>query len=89
LLMCYLTQRGADKLKSLLMCKAVDEDINEALQGLDQLTQDELRNVTAQTLGAVSGEQTNSACSPMSTEYPSQGEDTGTFCRQQGASLSD
>ena len=33
--------------------KAADEDIKEALQRLDRLTQDELRNVAAQTLGVV------------------------------------
>ena len=30
-----------------------DEDIKEALQRLDRLTQDELKNVAAQTLGVV------------------------------------
>jgi hypothetical protein len=53
---CYLTQRDADKIKSRLMGKAADGDIKEALQRLDRLTQDELRNVAAQTLGLVSGE---------------------------------
>ena len=33
--------------------KAVDEDVKEALQRLDRLTQDELRNVAAQTYGVV------------------------------------
>jgi len=70
LLTCYLTQRNAEKLKSLLRGKAADEDIKEALQRLDRLTQDELRNVAAQTLGVVSGEQTHSACNPTCTEYP-------------------
>ena len=56
---CYLTQHGADKIKSLLRGKAADEDIKEALQRLDRLTQDELRNVAAQTLGVVSGEETH------------------------------
>jgi hypothetical protein len=37
----------------LLGRKAADEDIKEALQRLDRLTQDELRNVAAQTLGVV------------------------------------
>jgi len=36
----------------------------EALKRLDRLTQDELRNVAAQTLGVVSGEQTHFACNP-------------------------
>jgi len=67
-LACYLTQRDADKLKSLLRGKAADEDIKEALYRLDRLTQDELRNVAAQTLGVVSGEQTHSTCNPTSTE---------------------
>ena len=62
LLTGYLTQRNAEKLKSLLRGKAADEDIKEALQRLDRLTQDELRNVAAQTLGVVSSEQTYSAC---------------------------
>ena len=47
------TQLDADKLKSLLRSKAADEDIKGALQRLDRLTQDELRNVAAQTLGVV------------------------------------
>ena len=67
-LTCYLTQRVADKLKRRLRGKAADEDIKEALQRLDRLTRDELRNVAAQTLGVVSGEQTDSACNPTSTE---------------------
>jgi len=94
-----LTQRDADKLKNLLRGKAVDEDIKGALQRLDRLTQDELRNVATQTLGVVSGEQKHSACNPTPTEYHSldvqtsvdgvRG-DTSTFCpRQEGASLSD
>jgi hypothetical protein len=66
LLTCDLTQPDVDKLKSLLRGKAADEDIKEALQRLDRLTQDELRNVAAQTLGAVSGEKMHSACNPMS-----------------------
>ena len=70
-LTCYLTQHDADKVKSLLGGKAADEDIREALQKLDRLTQDELRNVAAQTLGVVSGEQALSACNPTSTEYHS------------------
>jgi len=53
LLTCYRTQLDADKLKSLLRGKAADEDIKEALQRLDRLTQDELRNVAAQTLCVV------------------------------------
>ena len=53
LLACYRTQLDADKLKSLLRGKVVDEDIKEALQRLDRLTQDELQNVAAQTLGVV------------------------------------
>lgn len=60
LITCHLTQRDADKLKNLLRGKAADEDIKEALQRLDRLTQDELRNVAAQTLGVVSGEQSHS-----------------------------
>jgi len=87
--MCCLTERDADKLKSLLRGKASDEDIKEALQKLDRLTQDELKNVTAETLGVVSGEQTHATCNPTSTEYASLDvrEDTSTFCRrQQGAS---
>jgi len=73
------------------MRKAADEDVNEALQGLDRLTQDELRYVTAQTLGVVSSEETHSANSPTDVEYAPQDEweDTSTFCRRQGASLSD
>jgi hypothetical protein len=59
-LMCYFTQCDADKLKSLLRGKVADEDIKEALRRLDRLTQDELRSVTAQTLGIVSGKQTQS-----------------------------
>ena len=58
--MCYFTHCDADKLKSLLRGKAADEDIKEALRRLDRLTQDELRSVTAQTLGIVSGKQTQS-----------------------------
>ena len=89
-LTCYLTQGDVDKLKSLLRGKAADEDIKEALQRLDRLTQDELRNVAAQTLGVVSGKKTHSAC-PTSTEYPSLDvqasvdsvrEDTSTSCRR-------
>ena len=68
-LMCCLTQRDADKLKGFLRGKMADEDIKEALRRLDRLTQDELRNVAAQTLGVVSSEQTISACNPTSTEY--------------------
>ena len=88
-LTCYLTQRDADKLKNLLRGKAADEDIKEALQKLDRLMQDELRNVAAETLGAVSREQTHSACNPTSTEYlpldiqvsvDSVREDTSRFC---------
>ena len=67
----YLTQHDADKLKNLLRGKAADEDIREALQKLDRLTQDELRSVAAETLGAVSSEQMHSASNPTSTEYPS------------------
>ena len=70
-LMRYLTERDADKLRSFLRSKAADEDIKEALQTLDRLTQDELKNVAAQTLGVVSGEQTHSACNPTYIEYPS------------------
>ena len=55
-LMCHLTQLNIDKLKRLLRGKAADEDIKEALQRLDRLTQDELRNVAAQTLSVVNGE---------------------------------
>ena len=58
----YLAHAG--KLKSLLRGKAADEDIMEALKRLDRLTQDELRNVAAQTLGVVSGEQMHFACNP-------------------------
>ena len=97
--MCHLTQRDADKLKSLLRGKAADEDIKEALHRLDRLTQDELRNAAAQTLIIVSGGKMHSACNPTSTEYPFLDvqasvdcvrEDTGTCCqRQRGASLSD
>ena len=88
--MCYLTERDADKLKRLLSGKAADEDIKGALRRLDQLTQDELRTVAAQTLGVVSGEQAYSACNPTCTKSPSLvikasvdciREDTGTFCR--------
>ena len=60
-LMCYPTQRDADKVKGILRGKAADDDIKEALQRLDRLTQDELRNVAAQTLSVVSGEQ-NALC---------------------------
>ena len=98
-LICYLTQRDADKLKNLLRGKAADEDIRDALLRLDRLTQDELRNVATQTLGVVSGEQKHSTCNPTPTEYHSldvqtsvdgvRG-DTSTFCRRQkGVSLSD
>ena len=66
MLTCFLTQRDADRVKRLLRGKAVDEDIKEALQRLDRLTQDELRNVAAQILGVVSGEKTLSACNPTS-----------------------
>jgi len=69
-LTCYLTQRDTDKLKSLLRGKLADGDIKEALQRLDRHTQDELKDVAAQTLGVVSGEQMHSACNPMSTVYP-------------------
>ena len=69
--MCYLTQCDTEQLRNFWGRKAEDEDIREALQRLDQLTQDELRNVAAQTLGIVSGEQTRSVCNPTSTEYPS------------------
>ena len=88
LLTGYLTQHNADKLKSLLRGKAADEDIKEALQRLDRLTQDELRNVAAQTLGVVTSEQTHSACNQTCTEHPfldvqasidSVREDTSTF----------
>ena len=70
-LTCYLTQRDADKLWSFLRgnLKAADEDIKEALQRLDRLTQDELRNVAAHSLGVVSGEQTHYVCNPTSTEH--------------------
>ena len=51
------------------MRKAADGDIKEALQRLDRLTQDELRNVAAQTLGLVGGEQMHSACNPTSPKY--------------------
>ena len=83
-LTCYLTQRDADKVKRLWGGKAADEDIQKALQKLDRLTQDELRNVAAQTLGVVSSEQTHYACNPTSTECPSLDvrEDTSTFCRR-------
>jgi hypothetical protein len=84
---------------NLLRGKATDEDIKEALQKLDRLTQDELRSVAAETLGAVSSEQIHSASNPTSTEYPPPDvqaaidnirEDTSMFCRQQlGAFLSD
>jgi len=93
-LMCYLTERDADKLMRFLSGKAADEDIKEALQRLDGLTQDELRTVAAQTLGVVSGEQTHSASNPTCTKYPSLvvkasvdciREDTSTFCRRQRA----
>jgi hypothetical protein len=97
--MCYLIQSDTDKLKNLLRGKAADEDIKKALQRLDRLTQDEIRNVAAQTLDVVSGEKTHSAHIPTSTEYPSPDvqasvgcvrEDTSTFCRrQQAASLFD
>ena len=52
-LICYLTQPDADKLLDFLGRKAADEDIKGALQRLDRLTQDELRNVAAQALGVV------------------------------------
>ncbi len=78
-LTCYLTQRDADRLWSFLRGKAADEDIKEALQRLDRLTQDELRNVAAHSLGVVSGEQTHSVCNPTSTEYPCVREDSSTF----------
>ena len=65
-LTCYLTQRDADKLWNFLRGKAADEDIKSALERLDRLTQDELRNVAAQILGVVSGEKTHSACDPTS-----------------------
>ena len=65
--MCFLTQRhGADKVRRLLRGKAADKDIKSALERLDRLTQDELRNVAAQILGVVSGEKTQSACDPTS-----------------------
>ena len=92
-LMCYLTQRDTDKLKNLLG-KAADEDIKKALQRLDRLTGDELRNVAAQTLSVVNGEQTHSPCNPTSTKYRSLvvkasvdrvQEDTSTLCRRQRA----
>ena len=67
---CYLTQCDAGKLTSLLRSKAADEDIKEALQKLDRLTQDELRNVAAQTLGVVIGEQTYSACNQTLLNIP-------------------
>jgi len=89
---CYLTQRDADKLKRLLTGKAADEDIKEALQRLNKLTQYEHENAVAQILGDISGEQTHSACNPTSIECPSLGVrgDISMFCRrQQGASLSD
>jgi len=70
LLTSCLTQRVADKLRCLLRGKAADEEIKEALQRLDRLTQDKLRNVAAQTLGVVSSEQMHSAFYMMSTEYP-------------------
>ena len=94
----YLTQRDADKLKSLLRGKAADEDIKEALYRLDRLTQDELRNVAAQTLGVVSGEQTRSNCNPTSTEslprrpsirWKRPGRHQYVCRRQRGDSLSD
>ena len=56
----YLTQRNVDKLKGFLRGKAAEEDIKEALQRLDRLTQDVPRNVASQGLGVVSGEQTHS-----------------------------
>ena len=70
-LTCQPTYRDTDKLKSLLRGKAADEDIGGALQRLDRLTQDELKDVAAQALGVVSGEQTPTASNPTSTEYPS------------------
>ena len=69
-LTCYLTHRDADKLKSLLRGKTTDEDIKKALQRLDRVTQDELRNVAAQTLGVISGEQTYSACNQTLLNIP-------------------
>ena len=84
-LTCYLTQCNADKLKGLLRGKTADEDIREALQRLDRLTQEsnELRNDAPQDPGVVSGEQTHSNLNPTSTEYPSLGvpEDISTLCR--------
>ena len=67
----HFTQRDADKLKRLLRRKAANEDIKEALQRLDRLTQDEVRSVASQALGFVTREQTHSTFDPMSTEYPS------------------
>ena len=69
-LTCYLTEHDADKLVNRLRGKVADEDIKEALKRLDRLTQDELRNVAAQTFGVVSSEQTHSACNLTSTECP-------------------
>ena len=81
------------------MGKAADEDIKGSLQRLDRLTQADFRNVAAQTLGVVSGEQTHPACYLTCTGHSSLDvqasvdsvrEDTSTFRRrQQGASLSD
>ena len=64
--MGYPTDRDEDKVWNLLRGKSADEDIREALQKLDRLTQDELRNVAAQTLGVVSGEERRSPCNPTS-----------------------
>ena len=80
----YLTQRGVDKLKGLLSGKTAEEDIKEALQRLDQLTRDGLRNVAPQALGVVRARrETPSNFSLTSPEHPSLGvpEDTSTFCR--------
>ena len=58
----------------LLGRKAADKDIKEALQRLDRLTQDELRNVAAQTLG-VAGKiakdvnELNRKSSPNTSQY--------------------
>lgn len=65
--MWYLTQNDVDKLMNILRGKAPDEDIKEALQRLDRLTQEELRNVAALILGTINGKQTHAACNPIST----------------------
>jgi len=61
----------AKSIKRLWGDKEVDEEIVAVLLNLDRLTQYEHLNAAAQTLGVVSGEQTNSVCNLLSTEYPS------------------